>query len=167
MSAKCHAALSTRPDPRNGASSPPFVPSFISVCRDLVALTKHAQAFRILPDPVDGPVEVGRLAVRREDFGVEEVAHRPLEHGSIRLSVSGHLPHAAAPALVRRSGKHTVRTTPTRMSPKLNVCCVARAVFSAADSSAHGTCPSSLNGVTAGRRRVLEGVVVPRLCCVA
>jgi hypothetical protein len=39
--------------------------------------------------------------------------------------------------------------------PRLKVCWAARAVFSPADSSVHGTWPSSLKGVTA-RRRVSE-----------
>src|SRR5687768_1454797 len=47
--------------------------------------------------------------------------------------------------------------------PKLKVCCAARPVFSAADSSVHGTLPLSLKGVTA-RRRDDSGAAEPPRC---
>jgi hypothetical protein len=62
--------------------------------------------------------------------------------------------------------KLTVRTIPAMTRPKLKLCCVARAAFSPADSSAHGTNPSSLKAVTF-RRRVLGLGLVPSPVCVA
>lgn len=47
------------------------------------------------------------------------------------------------------STPRTVNTKPTITMPKLKVCWVARAVFSAAERFDQGTCPSSLKGVTA------------------
>jgi hypothetical protein len=49
--------------------------------------------------------------------------------------------------------------------PKLKDCCVARAAFSVAESSFHGTNPSSLKAVTVRLRGPVG--VVPRLFCVA
>lgn len=57
-------------------------------------------------------------------------------------------------------------TMPTRIRPKLKLCWVALEAFSPADSSFHGTNPSSLNAVTLRRRGPGEAVV-PRLFCVA
>lgn len=50
--------------------------------------------------------------------------------------------------------------------PKLKLCCVAREAFSPADSSFHGTNPSSLKAVTLRRRGPGAGAA-PRLFCVA
>lgn len=62
-------------------------------------------------------------------------------------------------------GTLTVRTMPPMIKLKLKLCCVALLAFSPADSSDHGTCPSSLNAVTF----FLLGPcgVVPRLVWVA
>lgn len=60
----------------------------------------------------------------------------------------------------------TVSAMPTRTKPKLKLCCVALAAFSPAESSLHGTKPSSLNAVTLRRRAVGEELA-PRPVCVA
>lgn len=57
-------------------------------------------------------------------------------------------------------------TTPTRIRPKLKLCCVALEAFSVADSSLHGTKPSSLKAVTL-RRRAAGELLAPRPVCVA
>lgn len=59
----------------------------------------------------------------------------------------------------------TVSTRPTRTKPKLKLCCVARAAFSGIESSAQGTYPSSLKGVTP--RRFGPRGVGPCVFCVA
>lgn len=59
----------------------------------------------------------------------------------------------------------TVSTRPTRTSPKLKLCCVARAAFSGIERSLHATYPSSLNGVTL--RLLGPSGVGPWVFCVA
>ena len=47
--------------------------------RDLITLTEEGQTLGILPDTIHGAVEIGGLAVGREDVCVEEISHAPLD----------------------------------------------------------------------------------------
>ena len=133
----------------NRSGSGPLVVGLLPEGDNLLALAQDLNASRIQPDAVDGAVEVGRLAVWREDLLVEEISDAALNHHynvtdcSIFLFSSFFFRLQTPP-----QGGRTVKTRPTMTIPKLNVCWAARAVFSRPDSSVQGIRPSSLNGVT-------------------
>ena len=47
--------------------------------RDLTALAEKSYTLRIFSDAIHGTVEIGRLAVGREDVLVKKVSHAPLK----------------------------------------------------------------------------------------
>ena len=59
---------------RNGPRPRPPVVRLLAVRPDLLALAEELEAPVVLPDPVDGTVEVSGLALGREDIREEEVA---------------------------------------------------------------------------------------------
>lgn len=70
--------MGRRGNPRNRPRPPPLVVRLLAKGRDLAPVAQQLDAPRVGADPVDGPVEVGGLAVGREDLRVERVADSAL-----------------------------------------------------------------------------------------
>lgn len=130
---------------------------------NLFCFTEKFEAALVLLDLVDGSVELHRLTVWRKDVCPEKVCDPTL----LKLGQTDipYIAGACASIFFIQLEVLTVSTRPTRTNPKLKLCCVARAAFSGAESSLHGTYPSSLNGVTL--RRFGPKGVDPWVFCVA
>lgn len=111
------------------------------MCSNLLGVAHEFNYTRITFDLVDCAVEVGDLAIGGEDVHPEEIPYTALKE--VQCS--------SMPLVCAVAKPLTVSTRPTRIMPKLKLCCVALAAFSPTESSVQGTYPLSLNGVTALR----------------
>lgn len=63
---------------RNRTCPPPFIECLVSMRCNLFGITHDIDDTRIASDLVDCSVEVGNLAIGREDVGPEKVSHTTL-----------------------------------------------------------------------------------------
>jgi hypothetical protein len=64
---------------RNRPCSTPLIHGLLAMSSDLVAVSQEGHNLRVLPDPINSPVEVRRLAIPREDVLIQEIRHTTLE----------------------------------------------------------------------------------------
>ena len=65
-------------DIRNGPGATPFVPGLLSMRLDVFAVSEERKTVGVCFDSVDGSVEIGGLAIGREDICVKEVSDTAL-----------------------------------------------------------------------------------------
>ena len=126
----------------------PTAPGRLAISFYFLAWAKKLRDSRVRPDLVHSAIELARLTVQCEDFGIQQ------EHDASLSKIS----------LVQLEPMttHTVIRSPVMMTPRLKVCCAVLAAFSRLLRSPQRILPSSFATVIC----FLEGPAEsPTLCC--